>query len=318
MQKITSYIKENITKTLIFVICLYGISLFLFGLFNGVYWNEWTSLYKLLGLCKEDDSYIVSFYASAEQDFWFFLIIGIFASLITTRQAKEDGLTAKVNIFFPGVVPASAHMRYLESEINIKSCIATSFTRRITISSIENGLIETIISAKTNIKNIHHNHDLDENYGSFSISPDESVVEKKPVWGRISNFTLETNNNPDIEIASPQDLNESIFERSYNIKLSRGAKGKLTCNYSIWEDMSEELEATATMYTFVSNLELFNNTDTALTFLIRRNKEVVKEVTLEPKQSLPQTLSFKDIRPDNDIIGIKITHHQDQGELTLD
>ncbi len=304
-----NWITENTVLTLFLVTGLYGFCLLGFGLANGVYLADWPGLYNDLGIKKSCDSYIISFYASAEQDYWFFVFIGIMAWFISfvssKKEAKNDKLITKINHFFPEIDPSTAHMRYLEHKINELSCIANLVTRKIIITSIDGDLIETQVTVTTKLLNIHHNHDLTENFGEFYATPDDAVKDKEP-WGRLNVFQLDTPSRGSEEVVKPQNFPTSqAFESKYNINLNREEVGTLTINYSAWTDMQEKLETTPAFYTREYGLEFINNSNEKLTIKVTCSGHKDSLIPLESNQSMDTGLIFKDIRPDDDEIIIE-------------
>ncbi|WP_278389225.1 hypothetical protein, partial [Idiomarina abyssalis] len=218
------WIIKNTILTLFAVTILYGLGLLVFGVVNGVYLTDLEWLYSGLGIKESEDSYTISFYASAEQDYWFFVFIGIMAWFISyissKREAKDDKLTNKINHFFPDVDPSSAHMRYLESKVNELSCIANSVRRQLIILDIEGCLVKSQVNVLTKLVNIHHNHDLTENFGEFYVTRDEAVKNKAP-WGNLTLFLLDTPSSGTVELVRSQRFSGKEFSEKYNIKLGR-------------------------------------------------------------------------------------------------
>ncbi|MDP4489842.1 hypothetical protein QDG88_18185 [Pseudoalteromonas piscicida] len=307
--KCINWITENTVLTLFLVTGFYGFCLLSFGVVNGVYLADWNGLYTDLGITISEDGYITSFYASAEQDYWFFVFIGIMAWFISfvssKKEAKNDKLITKINHFFPEVDPSSAHMRFLEQKINELSCIADTVTRKIIITSVDDGLIDTLVTVTTKLLNIHHNHDLTENFGEFYATPDDAVKNKE-VWGRLNVFQLDTPSRGSEEVVKPQNFPKGeAFESRYNIDLNREEVGTLTINYSVWIDIQEKLETTPAFYTREYCLEVVNNTEASFEVEVTCSRHEDSKIPLKPNQSMDTALIFKDIKPDDDEIVIK-------------
>lgn len=309
MDKIKAFARQNVAYCLMIILTIYGVILFVFGIMAGVYWSKCTWLYTHLSIRPSQDPYDLSFYASAEQDFWFFLLIGLAASVITMRQPKEDNLTTKVNHFFPEVDPSSTHMRYLEKEINSKSCVATVVNREINITAVEDNFFEVIVNTSTKLKNIHHNHSLDENNGFFQIVPDSTVLKSKIPWGTINCFTLDNKASGHCHLSGSQRLQGEEFQCSYNINLEPKETGQLICNYSMWNDIDEPLESTPAMFTKEYNLKIANSSAKQILLSVSC-KESKHDVELKAGEVMNQCLSFRDIRPDEDTITIELKKPQ--------
>lgn len=305
MDKIKAFAQKNVAYCLMIILTFYGLILFVFGLTAGVYWSKCTWLYTHLRITPSQNPYDLSFYASAEQDFWFFLLIGLAASVITMRQPKEDNLTTKVNHFFPEVDPSSIHMRYLEKEINRKSCVATVVNRELNVTTVENDFFEVIVNTSTKLKNIHHNHSLDENNGFFQIVPDSTVRQSKKPWGTINCFTLDNKASGHCHLTGSKRLQEDEFECSYNINLEPKETGQLICNYSMWNDINEPLESTPAMFTKEYNLKIANSSSSQVSLSITC-KAAKHDIDLKQGEIMSQSLSFRDIRPDEDVIVITL------------
>lgn len=304
-----SWVMENTVLILFIVTGLYGLGLLLFGLYNGVYLSELVGLYADLKIEESSDSYIISFYASAEQDYWFFVFIGImawFISFLSSRkEAKNDKLITKINHFFPEIDPSSAHMRYLEQKINELSCIADYVSRKVIISSFEDNLIETQITVVTKLVNIHHNHDLTENFGEFYVTQDDAVKSKKP-WGRLNMFIFDTPSMGSEELVKPQNFPAEKFHEKYNIKLNREEVGTLSSNYSSWAEIKENSELTPAFFTRQYCFEIVNNTASKLKIRVSCTRHPDSDIILEPNKGMDAALVFKNIRPDEDSIIINV------------
>lgn len=306
---VINYVADHTISTLIYITVAYGVCLLLFGIFNGVYFDELTGLYNDLGIIKQSDSYIISFYASAEQDYWFFVFIGIIAWLISLvsaqKEAKNDKLITKINHFFPEVNPSSAHMRYLEKKVNELSCIAESVTKRMIFRELDNSQLRIQATSVTKLKNIHHNHDLTENFGEFYITKDKAV--NKTPWGHVQVFLFDTPSQGSKELVKAQNFQGDKFHKTYNIKLDRKEVGTLTNSYSYWCDFTEIFEGTPAFYTLAYQVELRNDTDKILFIKITCNKYEDSIVELKPHEEMPVAVVFNNIRPDEDFINIKVS-----------
>ncbi|EAQ33218.1 hypothetical protein [Idiomarina baltica] len=308
-KRLIAWIIENTIITLFAVTILYGLGLLLFGVMNGVYLSDFEWLYSGLGITKSEESYTVSFYSSAEQDYWFFVFIGIMAWFISyissKREAKDDKLTNKINHFFPDVDPSSAHMRYLETKVNELSCIASSVHRKVIILNIEDGLIESQVNATTKLVNIHHNHDLTENFGEFYVIRDEAAKKKSP-WGNLNLFHLDTPSSGTVELVRSQSFSGKEFNEKYNIKLGREEVGTLTSCYCCWDDITEDTRLTPAFYTREYSFEMVNSTEYDLRIKIECTNHDESSIRLKPGEMIEPDLVYKNIKPDDDEFRISI------------
>jgi hypothetical protein len=299
------WLKQNLVYALLIIVVIYGIGLLYFGTVSGVYLSSFSWLYKYFDITQSTFNYDVSFYASASQDFWFFIIIGIAVAWLTSndkKEAKDDNLTTKINHFFPNVDPASAHMRFLEKIINKNSCIATKMSSKLSITCLDADFFELVVHTTTNLKNIHHNKSIDENNGAFSLFPDETVIKAKKPWGRVNYFTFESIADGENSIAGAEDLIKSSFDVYYNIKLGAGELGKIIANYSMWNDLSEPFEMTPAMFTLEYQLEFENKTDQKLSIDVLCRESSVRNFELDINECLASPISIKDVKSDEDMI----------------
>lgn len=303
------WFKKHMVIALLIIVFIYGLILSVIGIWDGVYLSQCEWLYNYLNISPSVDNYDISFYASASQDFWFFVVIGIAAAWITSigkKDAKDDNLTTKVNHFFPEVDPASAHMRFLEKVINENSCIATKISSKLSITTLEEDFYELVVHTSTNLKNIHHNHSIDENNGSFSLFPDEKVLEAKIPWGRVNSFIFESEGVDNKSIVGAEDLAREPFEVDYNIKLGAGNSGRIIANYSMWNDIKEPFEMTPTMFALDYELDFENKTTEKLSIEVICRDRAIRNFDLDINEYLGNLISIKDVKCDEDIISFRL------------
>jgi hypothetical protein len=132
-------LQESWGKVIVIIFVLYGLGILYKGVVAGVYLTDDDSvgfyLVKLLMWAKSveafkppnDAGYTVSFFASAEQDYWFFLVMGLAVSIPTLKSPRTDGIRAKIKHFFPTLSESSPYMAELMEMMNEASCICVNF-----------------------------------------------------------------------------------------------------------------------------------------------------------------------------------------------
>lgn len=294
-------LKHYWAAVILIVFLAYGMVILIKGIAAGVYLtDEASKLYLLNRLISwwlnlefipvTTDPYTLSFFASAEQDFWFFLIIGLAVSIPTIRSPKTDGIRAKVGHFFPSLSESSPYMEEVILMMNKASCITTEFTRQMVILEREGDFIRLVVNTKFKLKNLHHNHSLDHNIGNFSIKPDASVRGKYPIWGELIRFTDVAGNS----ISAPNKMAGDEFHvQNYNIKLDPNEEREYNCNYTMWVDLKEPIIIGFIRFTERFTIEILNQTSFTTEITIDREKNEstlrLKDTALSSTESLSIT-----------------------------
>ncbi|MCG7565159.1 hypothetical protein MHM95_02455 [Pseudoalteromonas sp. CnMc7-15] len=251
------YLRDNLGRFILFIFTFYGFLLIYLGTVAGVYFQNADSnlyfIHELLAWIKGvdcfpagEDSYTISFYASAEQDYWFFAIIGLAVSVPTMKHPKSDGLRAKIHHFFPRLSETHPYMEYLVTMMNKSSCITEQYKRVVTVTNVDEEFFSSIVSTRFRLKNLHHNHALNHNIGNFSLIPDEKVLEKHPIWGKLSCFVDDEGES----VSPPQNLTGEAFKvKDYNIRLEANDTREYHCVYDLMSDLHEKMNMSFIRFT---------------------------------------------------------------------
>ena len=260
--------KEKWQYVVLIIFIIYGGAILFKGILAGVYLTDSNSNFYFLTkvvtwvcdqkiISESPDSYAISFFASAEQDYWFFLIIGLTVSIPTLKSPKTYGIRAKVSHFFPTLKESSPYMEEILSMMNKASCVTKNFHRKMTFVEIDGDLFKAIVDTRFTLVNLHHNHSLDHNIGNFKIKPDETVLKKHPSWGMLTNFNDAKGN----VICQPNRMDgESFSVDNYNIKLEAGEEREYNCQYTIYFDKKESLKVGFIRFTESVTFEMLNQT----------------------------------------------------------
>jgi len=303
--KFVHKLKENWWYVIITIFFLYGITILFKGIAAGVYLTDssssWFFITRIIAWSQElesiplsTDSYTISFFASAEQDYWFFLIIGLAISIPSFRSPKQDGIREKVGHFFPTLDESSPHMDSILSMMNKASCVAKIFHREMIITETDGNLYKSIVNTKFTLKNLHHNHSLDHNIGNFSIKPDDAAKFKYSNWGDLIGFTDAKGNS----ICEPNKMVGDKFEvNDYNIKLDANEEREYSCCYTIWFDKTENLILSFIRFTESASFRILNQTelDIDIKLIVNRNGDKNTELNQQIKQK-EEVVTSKDIK----------------------
>jgi len=308
-------LKDNWWYVVVFIFIFYGLIILYKGISSGVYLTDSQSILYYLTkfvcwwqdkilITKSTDSYTISFFASAEQDYWFFLIIGLAVSIPSIRSPKTDGIRTKVSHFFPTLSESSPHMEEILIMMNKASCVAKVFHREMVITEIEGDIFKAIINTKFTLKNLHHNHSLDHNIGNFKITPDEMVKKTHPTWGNLIKFSDDKGN----DICTPNKMVGDEFSVSnYNITLDANEEREYNCNYTIWFDKNELLSVSFIRFTESSSFEVVNQASKKIkiTLKIVRNgieSNTIEETSLSEKESVSTDSDIKNLSDSDKVI----------------
>ena len=274
-------LRENWGRVIVFFFIIYGAAILYKGVIAGVYLTNTDSyLYnitKFLMYVKDvqcftppdDSGYSISFFASAEEDYWFFLIIGLAVSIPSLKSPKTDGIRTKIKHFFPTLKESSPYMAEIIELMNKASCITTNFSREMIIIERKGDLFKVIIKTKFVLKNLHHNHKLDHNIGNFEIVPDQKPLNDSTLscWGEMIDFSDSEGN--DVCKASIM-CDDSFDVKSYNIKLNEDEEREYNCHYNIWFDKEELIKIGFIRFTQSVDIKISNQTDTKFKIDIKR------------------------------------------------
>jgi len=250
-------LRDNLGKFVLSIFVIYGLTLIYLGTVAGVYFQDGDSnlyyIHELLAWWKEvsafpesKDNYTISFYASAEQDYWFFAIIGFAVSIPSMKHPRSDGLRAKIHHFFPRLTETHPYMEYLVTMMNKSSCITEQYKRAVTITNVDEKFFTSIVSTRFRLKNLHHNHSLNHNIGNFSLVPDDEVLKLHKVWGKLSCFVDDEGGI----VSPPQNLTGSAFKvKDYNIRLGADDTREYHCVYDLLSDINETMSMSFIRFT---------------------------------------------------------------------
>lgn len=318
--RIIHKLKENWWLVVVCIFILYGVTILYKGVALGVYLTDRASnLYFInefiawtqgkSSICISDEPYNLSFFASAEQDYWFFLIIGLAVSIPAIRSPKTDGIRAKIGHFFPTLSESSPYMEEILLMMNKASCVTQRFHREMVITEIDGDLFKAVVNTRFKLKNLHHNHSLNHNIGNFKITPDNEAKNKYPYWGVLINFS-DTNGDA---ICSPNKMSGDQFSvTDYNIKLGANEEREYNCNYTIWFDKKELLNISFIRFTEYFSFVILNQTVTDIKITlstVRKNTNVVviEETVIKEKNDLSTTDDIKDLSVEDKIV-IKVDY----------
>ena len=316
------YLRDNLGKFILSIFTFYGLFLVYLGTVAGVYFQNINSnlyfIHELLAWFKgvsyfpeAKDSYTISFYASAEQDYWFFAIIGFAVSIPTMKHPKSDGLRAKIHHFFPKLTETHPYMEYLVTMMNKSSCITEQYQRSVTVTNVDKEFFSCIVSTRFRLKNLHHNHALNHNIGNFSLTPDERVLKKHAIWGKLSCFV----DDEGAVVSSPQNLTGEAFKvKDYNIRLEANDTREYHCVYDLLSDLNEKMNMSFIRFTEKFDFCIENRSATKLYVSVylqkgpgNTNSKVLVEkslVDINKTYNLPDGIEMLAI---NDKVSVKIS-----------
>lgn len=233
---------------------------------------------------------IFSFFASAEQDYWFFLAIGLAVSIPTLKNPKTDGIRTKIKHFFPTLKESSPYMSEIIAVMNKASCICVKFNREMIIIKTENGLFKVIVKTQFVLKNLHHNSSLNHNIGNFDIKPDPKVLRQfsGTNWGEMIHFA----DNKGNKVCDPALMSAEHFViKDYNIKLKENEEREYNCHYNIWYDKSEAINIGSIRFTQLASIKILNRTDIELTINVNQKsldsiKPIEQNILLKTNQEI--------------------------------
>lgn len=274
--RILNLIRERLAITLGIALLLYGAFVLVRGTLLGVYLTNQDSLLHPVSqliffffnhgesVSKTTDSYNISFYSAAAQDFWFFLIFGFVLSVTNARDPKTDELQTKISHLFPEVKKDLQHMEFLEKEINSASCTATLFYRRMVITEVDGDFIKILLDTRLKLKNLHHNTPLDANFGDFELVPDDKVLGKFSLepWGTLHHFKLVGNEDP-IRGYEPVS-GEKLLIDNVELQLEPGETKVYDSQLEYYKDINKPTKVGFLRFTKELKFRIQNTTDTRL------------------------------------------------------
>lgn len=279
---------------IIIMLVLYGIFILVSGILHGVYFQN-IELFKLLSHETTPTSYQLSFYASAEQDFWFFTFIGIAVFLLGLRDPKEECLASKVKHIFPDIDDTTEHFQFLLNKVDELSCVAEESVRHITIESAPECLANKAFKLNTKsavkVKNIHHNSTFSSDEMQFKLKSD--LKDDNGVYGQVLDLSLITSSSDTKDFIDGVHtiMSNPSYEENYTIKLEPGETVSYRTHLWLYHSVEEPIRSYSSRFTSLAIYKFTNK----LSFPVSLYEESTKNTyDLAPEES--HELSFKNLK----------------------
>ncbi|WP_218419864.1 hypothetical protein [Alteromonas lipotrueae] len=309
MRAVWDWLVTHRAISVFIVLVIYGFGLLVIGAYKGIYLQDITWVAKEVPV---SDSYTISFYASAAQDFWFFFFVGAIVSLLFTISPKEECIENKINFLFRDVPHNGSLMEFLKEKFNENSCKLISAKKEISILEEDSGFLNLSIYSKFEILNMHHSTPLKDEFGILEVYTDDTVL-KSPNhenWGRITRCELIRKNGKSNVVETGRILKGSEpYKRKYDIELAPGEVAEIIINYDLWVDKKESFKITPSFFTDIYDVYVSSQLSRPLLVDYKtRTDTQVGPVSQEQKtvhQEMVEIGSFSNLRVDLDSIHLK-------------
>ncbi|QVK23127.1 hypothetical protein KHX94_18905 [Shewanella dokdonensis] len=128
---------------------------------------------------NEPSDFSVSYAASSLDSLIFFIVIGLITFLLSIKKPEDETLRTKVSYIFPGYDSDPSLIKFLQDKISALACISPQVHRVVTFQElvrfddIDKYAIKTYTKSNSLIKNIHNNHQYNNDCAIFRATADK-------------------------------------------------------------------------------------------------------------------------------------------------